>query len=310
MFEGAGGQAIPLDLFGFACALGGPDGRTLFMVANEWNGYENIGKGPRTEHVYTVEVAVPAGDQPLSFAAHVTSQLDRLLADAADDATRRHWEGYLKGAATFRGVPMARIRKIVRQLWRDHALGDRPVEELLALSHRWFARPASEDKLAAVLLIAEHLESRLELFHHPDLAQPLEAGDIADWNVCDWYATKALHGYLSGADDVEARARAIAAWTLTDRLWQRRAGLVAFVRLAPIADRQFDGFIPLILEACAANLVSDDRFAHTGPGWVLRELSVVAPEAVTRFVEDHPELSTEGRRMATARLRSGTYRRR
>jgi hypothetical protein len=156
----------------------------------------------------------------------------------------------------------------------------------------------------------EHLESRLELFHHPDLAQPLEAGDIADWNVCDWYATKALHGYLSGADDVEARARAIAAWTLTDRLWQRRAGLVAFVRLAPVADRQFDGFIPLILEACAANLVSDDRFAHTGPGWVLRELSVVASEAVTRFVEDHPELSTEGRLMATARLRSGTYRRR
>jgi hypothetical protein len=23
-------------------------GRTLFMIANEWHGYENIGKGPRT----------------------------------------------------------------------------------------------------------------------------------------------------------------------------------------------------------------------------------------------------------------------
>ena len=50
---------IPFDLFGFSCALGGPDGRTLFMVANQWNGYENIGKGPRTGHVYTVEVDVP-----------------------------------------------------------------------------------------------------------------------------------------------------------------------------------------------------------------------------------------------------------
>jgi hypothetical protein len=29
------------------------------MVANEWNGYENIGKGPRTGQVYTVEVDVP-----------------------------------------------------------------------------------------------------------------------------------------------------------------------------------------------------------------------------------------------------------
>ena len=53
-------QSIPFDLFGFSCALGGPEGRTLFMVANKWDGYENIGKGPPTGHVYTVEVEVPA----------------------------------------------------------------------------------------------------------------------------------------------------------------------------------------------------------------------------------------------------------
>jgi sugar lactone lactonase YvrE len=53
-------QSIPFDLFGFSCALGGPDGRTLFMVANEWHGYENIGKGPRTGRVYTATVSVPA----------------------------------------------------------------------------------------------------------------------------------------------------------------------------------------------------------------------------------------------------------
>lgn len=96
----------------------------------------------------------------------------------------------------------------------------------------------------------------------------------------------------------------------SDRLWQRRAGLVAFVKLAPVADTQFDGLIPLILDACAANLVSHDRFAHTGPGWVLRELSIAAPDAVAGFVESHPELSNEARRMATARLRPGPYRRR
>ena len=51
---------IPMDLFGFSCALGGPRGRTLAIVAAEWNGPENIGKGPRTGKVLTVEVAVPA----------------------------------------------------------------------------------------------------------------------------------------------------------------------------------------------------------------------------------------------------------
>jgi sugar lactone lactonase YvrE len=52
-------DTIPHDLFGFSCALGGLDGRTLFMIAAEWNGYENIGKGPRTGRVFTASVDVP-----------------------------------------------------------------------------------------------------------------------------------------------------------------------------------------------------------------------------------------------------------
>jgi len=52
-------RTVPHDLFGFSCALGGVDGRTLFMIAAEWNGYENIGKGPRTGRVFTASVEVP-----------------------------------------------------------------------------------------------------------------------------------------------------------------------------------------------------------------------------------------------------------
>ena len=51
---------IPMGLFGFSCALGGPNGRTLAIVAAEWNGPENIGTGPRTGVVLTTEVGVPA----------------------------------------------------------------------------------------------------------------------------------------------------------------------------------------------------------------------------------------------------------
>ena len=53
-------QHIELDRPAFSVALGGPHGTTLFMVANEWNGPENIGQGPRTGVVYMTEVAVPA----------------------------------------------------------------------------------------------------------------------------------------------------------------------------------------------------------------------------------------------------------
>ena len=56
-------QQIELDRPAFSVALGGPNGTTLFMVANEWNGPENIGKGPRTGVIYMTEVDVPAANR-------------------------------------------------------------------------------------------------------------------------------------------------------------------------------------------------------------------------------------------------------
>jgi sugar lactone lactonase YvrE len=46
----------------FSCALGGPDGRTLFALATQWQGFENIDANAarRTGRVLAVDVAVPA----------------------------------------------------------------------------------------------------------------------------------------------------------------------------------------------------------------------------------------------------------
>ena len=44
----------------FSCALGGPDGRTLFIVANAWRGPQGLGDAERTGVVLTVTVEVPA----------------------------------------------------------------------------------------------------------------------------------------------------------------------------------------------------------------------------------------------------------
>ena len=240
-----------------------------------------------------------------------TATLQAELDAAADTSTRQYWEAYLKGAAQFRGVNMAGIRAAVRRTWRAHHLADAATPDLLALAHRWFAAPTTEDKVAAVLLLAEHAVGRLGAEHTDGLAAPFTTGDIADWGVCDWYATKALHAFLTqDPNDVEPRARGLAAWGKADNLWQRRAGLVAFVKLAPRARDQFSGFTPLVLRLCHDNLVSEDRFAHTGPGWVLRELSRAEPDAVREFVATHPGLSREAHRMASARLQPGPYRRR
>src|SRR5437764_7181564 len=57
-------QTIELDRGCFACALGGPDGTTLFMMATEWNGPESMFAGPRTGRVLTVEAPAPGAGWP------------------------------------------------------------------------------------------------------------------------------------------------------------------------------------------------------------------------------------------------------
>jgi sugar lactone lactonase YvrE len=57
-------QTVELDRGCFACALGGPDGTTLFMLAAEWRGPANMFDGPPTGQVLTVEAPAPGAGWP------------------------------------------------------------------------------------------------------------------------------------------------------------------------------------------------------------------------------------------------------
>jgi sugar lactone lactonase YvrE len=50
-------QTINLDRGCFSCALGGPDMKTLFMVATEWRGPAHIADGPRTGQILSLQVS-------------------------------------------------------------------------------------------------------------------------------------------------------------------------------------------------------------------------------------------------------------
>ena len=62
---------IPLGQAGFACALGGPDGRTLFMLSADWHMDEDftdnlkrLTEGSRTGQLHTATVTVPSAGWP------------------------------------------------------------------------------------------------------------------------------------------------------------------------------------------------------------------------------------------------------
>jgi sugar lactone lactonase YvrE len=57
-------RTISVDRGCFSCALGGPDGRTLFIVAQQWHGPEQMGRGQPTGQVLAVEVTSPHAGHP------------------------------------------------------------------------------------------------------------------------------------------------------------------------------------------------------------------------------------------------------
>ncbi|MBJ7330394.1 MAG: SMP-30/gluconolactonase/LRE family protein [Solirubrobacteraceae bacterium] len=57
-------DTVELDRGGFACMLGGDDGRTLFMLAAEWGGPDALQNGERSGQVVTVRAPAPRAGRP------------------------------------------------------------------------------------------------------------------------------------------------------------------------------------------------------------------------------------------------------
>jgi sugar lactone lactonase YvrE len=57
-------QTVNVDRGCFACALGGPDGRTLFITAAVWDEAAMTFSGPRTGQVITVDAPEPGVGWP------------------------------------------------------------------------------------------------------------------------------------------------------------------------------------------------------------------------------------------------------
>jgi sugar lactone lactonase YvrE len=57
-------ETIDLDRGCFACALGGTSGTTLFVLAQQWDGPQNMFKGPRSGLVLTAQAPAPRAGWP------------------------------------------------------------------------------------------------------------------------------------------------------------------------------------------------------------------------------------------------------
>ena len=221
-------------------------------------------------------------------------ELQAALAGVASEKTKQWWERYLKGAIEFRGVGIPRIRELLGPWRQQTGLADRPDDEQLRLALALFEEPLAEDKLAGILYLQLYLADRLPWERLlPEYTGIFERRLIFDWNVCDWFCVRVLGPTL--VEHGEPFARALSAWKDADYLWQARASLVPFIKVA--ADVRFYPYV----ESISSTLIGrPERFAKTAVGWVLRDVSRHDRDLVDGFVRTHARhFSLESVRNAT-----------
>ena len=205
----------------------------------------------------------------------------------ATAATREWWTKYLRGAASFRGVEMADVREAVHAWFRQERLGEYlSVGQQKELALMLLKVDYSEDKLAGILFFQEILLPARALDWRSDLprfARLFEQGYICDWSTCDWFCVKVLGPLVE--QQGEACARAISGWREANSMWQQRASVVAFANLAGEGDQHFLDFTEMVLDNCTQLLGNRERFAQTGVGWILRELSRWDQGRIVEFIE-------------------------
>lgn len=234
--------------------------------------------------------------------------LQQQLDQRADPKTKAWWERYLKHVIPFRGVKMADIRAVLHQWVKDEGIDRLPAPEQKDLALALIRLEYTEDKLAGMLFWQEILLPARAVDWPADLpafAELFQQGYIYDWNTCDWFCVRVL-GPLAEQQGADC-AHAIAAWRSSEPLWQRRAAAVGFVNLARRGEANFPGFTEMLLGACAPLVASPERFAQTGAGWVLRELSLADQAQVIAFVEERiGQFTREGLAYATEKMTAET----
>lgn len=211
--------------------------------------------------------------------------LARRLEALSNSKSRTFWENYMKGVLPFRGVPMKAIRECLHAWWREDGPSELSITEKKTLALTLFEGTFGEDKLAGTLAFSELLLGDLNIQDLSSFEKLFARGLISDWNSCDWFCVKVLGKWVARELPSRSLAKKIVSWSAAESLWQRRAANVAFVNLAKFGDSNFHGFTQLMIKTCDETVKSPERFAQTGVGWILRELSLADPAAVTEFME-------------------------
>jgi 3-methyladenine DNA glycosylase AlkD len=202
---------------------------------------------------------------PKATARSIERELKRLGTPERAEGEKR----YLKSELDFLGATLADIRRVVKAVAKNDALGH---EDLLELVEELWGKPLFERRLATAML--------LDLRAHDLEATDLDMIERLIRDSKTWALVDVLAGDVVGEIAMRHRiGRTLDRWARDDDFWVRRSSLLA--ELIPLkAGRPFDPF------ARRADRLLDETefFIRKAIGWVLRETSKKRPEEVYRWI--------------------------
>lgn len=223
----------------------------------------------------------------------LAENIRRALHANADPARAAGAQAYMKSAMPFLGVPVPKVRSLVRALAREVTFDDAQAfrDAVLAL---WTPATYREERYAALALCATKAAAPWQ-----DLdALPMYEAMIVEgawWDYVDEIAAHRL-GELLRRFPKPLRAT-MRRWSRDANLWKRRSAILCQLQHKAATDFVF-------LEACIEpSLDSKEFFLRKAIGWALRQHARVDPAAVKRYVRaNEARLSTLSRREALKHL--------
>jgi 3-methyladenine DNA glycosylase AlkD len=212
-------------------------------------------------------------------------------------------QAYMKSAMPFFGVPMAEVKRIAKEIAKQH-----PPKTPESWQHTCLR----------VWREAEHREERYfcETWSGLTLAKKWQTPSLmpmyeemivsgAWWDLVDWLAAHRVGGLL-------ARHRAEVApvlrrWSIDDNLWRRRTAILSQLRHK--GDTDFGFLVDVITPSLEPSIAGTQRtatekfFLRKAIGWALRAHSDVDADAVAEWVAEQGDaLSGLSRREALKHL--------
>jgi 3-methyladenine DNA glycosylase AlkD len=209
------------------------------------------------------------------------AKLQKTFDDRAIAADKIWFENYLKQAIVYRGLKLPTVRALVKDWYEYNRIQDLSIDDRIDIAMMLMESDFAEDKLAGILYLQSYLFDCVDWqIMLPRYEKLYDRGAIFDWSTDDWFCVRVLSPTI--AKYGEECADRFAGWSEADNLWQARASVVAFIKVAnyPIYYDRLDRSMAILIHR-------PERFAKTAVGWMLREISKHDRDFVSSFLDRH-----------------------